>query len=140
MPLACVPSMPARRAQAPAPVRPMPVVMRGILAGDQPQMPRTSDEHPAGDFRPDVPHPPFRGGVRPWASRRDRHASIPAPERTAPDASVNWPARSPINNLHRPSRPPPADPPAGSGPRYRPRPVRARGDAAHRHLPGRRAA
>jgi hypothetical protein len=36
----------------------MPVVLRGIPAGDQPQTPRTGEEHPAGDVGPDGPHPP----------------------------------------------------------------------------------
>jgi hypothetical protein len=43
----------------------MPVVMRGILAGDQPQMPRTGDEHPVGEFGPDGPHPvPLQNSLR----------------------------------------------------------------------------
>jgi hypothetical protein len=98
-------------------------------------MPLTGDEHPVGDFGPDGPHPPFRVGVRSWASRRDLHDVDP---RTRQHRA---------GRLSELARPVPDHEPAPvgvlpqihqqvPGRRYRPRPVRARGDAGHRHVPG----
>jgi hypothetical protein len=51
--------------QVPCPVRPMPVVLGGVLIQDHAQVPRPRDQHPVGDLRPDGEHPPFGVSVAP---------------------------------------------------------------------------
>jgi hypothetical protein len=59
-----------RRAQVPAPVRAMLVVMRGVLVQDRVQVPWPGYQHPVGDLRPCCSHPAFGIGV---GRRRQQH-------------------------------------------------------------------
>jgi hypothetical protein len=69
-----------------------------ILGQDRLQVPLAEDEHPVSDLGPGGEHEPFGISVRSRAARRDFTTSIPAPDSTASNASVNCPARSRIRN------------------------------------------
>ena len=55
----------ARRTKVQRPVRPMLVVMQGVLVQDRVQVLWPSDQHPVGDLGPGCLHPAFGIGVAP---------------------------------------------------------------------------
>jgi hypothetical protein len=67
----------------------MPVIVHDVLVQDRAQMPWPGDQHPVGNLGLGCPHPALgisvalglRGGIF--------TASIPAPDSTASNASVN---------------------------------------------------
>jgi hypothetical protein len=67
-----------RRPEVPGPVRVMPVIVRGVLVQDCPQMPWPGDQHPVGDLGADRAHPPLGKSIRPRTLRRDLHHLDPS--------------------------------------------------------------
>ena len=59
------------RVELAAAVRPLPVVMPGVLGQDAAQVAFTEDQHAVGDLGPGGEHEPFSIGVRARASGRD---------------------------------------------------------------------
>ena len=57
------------------PVRPMDVVVVGVLAEDQPQVPSAGDQHPVQALAPGAGHPAFRDRIR--AGRLERGLDDP---------------------------------------------------------------
>jgi hypothetical protein len=56
---------PGRRVLLQCPVRAMQVVVIGVLAGDQPQVPFAGDEHPVQALAAGTANPPLRDRVAP---------------------------------------------------------------------------
>jgi hypothetical protein len=52
------------------PVRPVRIVVIGIFAEDQPQVPLAGDQHPVQALTAGAGDPAFRNGVRPWRPHR----------------------------------------------------------------------
>lgn len=94
------------RSQVPGPVRAMPVVMGGVLVQGRAQVPRPGDRHPVGDLSPDGAHPALGMSVALGLRGGIFTTSIPAAGSTAPNPSVNWPARSRTRNRNRVARSP----------------------------------
>ena len=81
------------------PVWPVGVVVIGVLAEDEPQMPFTSDQHPVQTFAAGAPDLALGDRVR--ARRRTGVLTMrtPAAVTTASKAAVNLVSRSRIRNL-----------------------------------------
>jgi hypothetical protein len=62
--------MPGRRPLMQRPMRPMRVVMIGVLAEDQPQLPLVGDQHPVQALAAGAGDPPFGDRVGPHRQRR----------------------------------------------------------------------
>ena len=61
---------PGRRDLLQRPVRAMQVVMVGVLAEDQPQVPLAGDQYPVQALTASAGDPAFRDCVRPWRPHR----------------------------------------------------------------------
>ena len=61
------------------PVRPVDVVVAGVLAEDQPQVPSAGDQHPVQALAPGAGHPAFRDRIR--AGRLERGLDDPRADR-----------------------------------------------------------
>jgi hypothetical protein len=70
-------------------MRPLSVVVRGILGKHSAEMPLAEDQHAVGHFRADGQREAFGEAVRPRAPRRILTTSIPASAMTASKESVN---------------------------------------------------
>ena len=66
---------PGRRGLLEHPVRAMQVVMIGVLAEDQPQVPSAGDQPPVRALAPGAGHPAFRDRIR--AGRLERGLDDP---------------------------------------------------------------
>ena len=71
---------PCRRALLQCPVRPMSVVMIGVLAEDQPQVPLAGDQHPVQALAAGTAYPALRDRIRP--RRPDRRLDDPHTSRS----------------------------------------------------------
>ena len=94
------------RAEPPAAMRAPAVVVGLVLGQDRPQVPFAEDEHLVGDLGPGGEHEPCRKAFARGLRGGIFTASIPAPARTASNASVNCPARSRTRNRKPAARSP----------------------------------
>jgi hypothetical protein len=93
---------PAGRVLLQRPVRPMDVVVAGVLAQDKPQVPFPGDQHPVQAFTADTGDPALRDRVR--TRRPDRGLDDPRTGRSEHriEGALNLASRSRIKNF-RPS-------------------------------------
>jgi hypothetical protein len=82
-------------------MRPMFVVVHGVLAEDGCQVPFAGDEHAVGAFPADGAHPAFSERVRPRRLRRVLMTVMPAAVNTVSKAAVNFASRSRSRNRQR---------------------------------------
>ena len=90
---------PGRRILLQRPVRPVGVVVIGVLAGDEPQMAFTSDQHPVQAFAAGAADPAFGDRVRRGACTGVLMMRTPTAANTASKAAVNLASRSRMRNL-----------------------------------------
>lgn len=98
--------VPARRSLPQRPVRPMQIVMIGILAKDQPQVSLAGDQHPVQALAAGAGDPAFRDRVRRGARTGVLMIRILVAVSTASNAAVNLASRSRIKNLKPSARSP----------------------------------
>src|SRR5713226_803741 len=87
---------PGRRTLSQRPVRPVGVVVIGVLAEDEPEVPFTDDQHPVQALTAGVGDPAFRDRVRLGARTGVLIIRAPAAASTTSNAAVNLASRSRI--------------------------------------------